>query len=93
MATEELSLRGIPFDYIDLDEIKKTAAEVTGRKVTTVPQIYLEGRYIGGYEDLMSFLTDEAYTNLGRVKNVAPAKHLIRSVDCSSPTAIYSLKP
>jgi ribonucleoside-diphosphate reductase alpha chain len=65
MATEELSLRGIPFDYIDLEEIKKTAAEVTGRKVTTVPQIYLEGRYIGGYEDLMSFLTDEAYTNPG----------------------------
>ncbi len=65
MATEELSLRGIPFDYVDLDEIKKTAAEVTGRKVTTVPQIYLEGRYIGGYEDLMSYLTDEAYTNPG----------------------------
>jgi len=65
MATEELSLRGIPFDYVDLDEIKKTAAEVTGRKVTTVPQIYLEGRYIGGYDDLMSYLTDEVYTNPG----------------------------
>ena len=46
----------MPFDYIDLQEIDKTAAEVTGRKVKTVPQIYLQGEYIGGYEDLMSHL-------------------------------------
>ena len=53
-AIEELQLQGVDFDYIDLDVIKKTAAEVTGRKdVKTVPQIYIEGRYIGGYEDLM----------------------------------------
>ena len=53
-AIEELQLQGVDFDYVDLEVIKKTAAEVTGRKdVTTVPQIYIEGRYIGGYEDLM----------------------------------------
>ena len=56
LATEELSLRGMPCDYIDLQEIGKTAAEVTGRKVKTVPQIYLQGEYIGGYEGLMSHL-------------------------------------
>jgi glutaredoxin len=50
---EELKLRGIPFDKIDLEEIGKTAAEVTGRKVNTVPQIYIEGNYVGGYEELM----------------------------------------
>jgi ribonucleoside-diphosphate reductase alpha chain len=59
LATEELSLRGTPFDYIDLEEIGKTAAEVTGRKVKTVPQIYIEGRYVGGYEDLMSHLESD----------------------------------
>ena len=59
MATEELSLRGMTFDYIDLEEIGKTAAEVTGRKVKTVPQIYVEGRYVGGYEDLMSHLESD----------------------------------
>ena len=47
------------FDYIDLEEIGKTAAEVTGRKVKTVPQIYVEGRYVGGYEDLMSHLESD----------------------------------
>jgi ribonucleoside-diphosphate reductase alpha chain len=56
MAMEELKLRGIPFDKIDLEEIGKTAAEVTGRKVNTVPQIYIEGQYVGGYEELMVFL-------------------------------------
>jgi len=56
MAMEELKLRGIVFDKVDLEEIGKTAAEVTGRKVRTVPQIYIEGNYVGGYEELMSFL-------------------------------------
>ena len=55
-AKDEMELRGIPFDYINLEDIGKTAAEVTGRQVRTVPQIYVEGKYIGGYEDLMKFL-------------------------------------
>jgi len=62
MATQELSLRGIPFDYIDLAEIKKTAAEVTGRDdVNTVPQIYIEGKYIGGYEEMMKVFSKGTY--------------------------------
>lgn len=56
MAKDELTLRGVPFDYIDLKEIGKTAAEVTGRKVKTAPQIYIEGQYVGGYDELMAFL-------------------------------------
>jgi len=55
-AKEELSIRGIHYEYIDLKEIGKTAAEVTGRPVKTVPQIYMEGSYIGGYDELMQFL-------------------------------------
>jgi len=55
-SKEELSLRGIEFDFINLDDIGKTAAEVTGRKVKTVPQIYIEGQYVGGYDELMAFL-------------------------------------
>ena len=55
-SKEELSLRGIEFDFINLDDIGKTAAEVTGRKVKTVPQIYIEGQYVGGYDELMAYL-------------------------------------
>ena len=56
MSKQELALQGILFDYIDLQETGKTAAEVTGRKVSTLPQIYIKGKYIGGYDDLMVFL-------------------------------------
>ena len=55
LAKDELKLRGVAYDYIDLADIGKTAAEVTGRKVKTVPQIYIEGKYIGGYEELIAF--------------------------------------
>lgn len=55
-AREELDIRGIQFDYINIEEIGKTAAEVTGRKVKTVPQIYIEGKYVGGYNELMEYL-------------------------------------
>jgi glutaredoxin len=57
MAKEEFTLRGIEFEYINLSEIGKTASEVTGRdNVKTVPQIYYNGQYVGGYQELMSFL-------------------------------------
>jgi ribonucleoside-diphosphate reductase alpha chain len=56
LAKEEMKLRGIPYDYIDLQEVGKTAREVTGRDVKTVPQIYIQGDYIGGYDDFMIWL-------------------------------------
>ena len=60
-AKEHLTELGIDFEYIDLDDIGKTAAEVTGRPVTTVPQIYVKGEYISdGYEGLMKYLGEES---------------------------------
>lgn len=56
LAKEEMKLRGIPYDYVDLQEVGKTAKEVTGRDVKTVPQIYVQGEYIGGYDDFMLWL-------------------------------------
>ena len=56
MAKDELKLRGVQYDYIDLADIGKTAAEVTGRKVKTVPQIYIEGQYVGGWDELQNFM-------------------------------------
>lgn len=65
MAKEELRLRGIPFDYIDLKEVGKTAREVTGRDVRTVPQIYLQGEYVGGYDELMEYFNKSIETEEG----------------------------
>ena len=64
-AKEELGLRGIPYDYINLKELGKTAAEVTGRKVNSVPQIYYEGAYVGGYNELMEHLNQPLTTQSG----------------------------
>ena len=63
MAMEELKLRGIPFDKIDLKEIGKTAAEVTGRK--DVKSVYIAGEYVGGYNELMDFLNKPLATEEG----------------------------
>lgn len=58
MAKEELQLRGIEYEWVDLKAAGKTAAEVTGRSdIKTVPQIYLNGEYIGGYDELMEHLS------------------------------------
>jgi len=51
-----LKIKGVEFEYIDLAEIGKTAAQVTGRKdVRTVPQIYIGGEYIGGFTELQKY--------------------------------------
>lgn len=74
MTKTEFELRSMPFDYIDLEEIGKTAAEVTGRKVKTVPQIYIGGNYIGGYDEFMAHInktvieTEDNECRLARVK-------------------------
>lgn len=60
MAKEELSMRGIEHEFVNLKELGKTAAEVTGRDVKTVPQIYLGGDYIGGYDELMQFFDNNS---------------------------------
>jgi ribonucleoside-diphosphate reductase alpha chain len=51
-AKSFLEAKGIAYEYIDLQAVGKTAAEVTGRPVRTVPQIYLQGEYIGGFAEL-----------------------------------------
>ena len=57
MAKEGVRILGIPYDFIDIEKLGKSAAEVTGRKdVKTVPQIYLKGEYVGGYDEFMSHI-------------------------------------
>lgn len=59
LAKVELTLRNIDYEYISLADINKTASEVTGRDVYTVPQIYIGGQYIGGYAQLMETEDDD----------------------------------
>jgi len=53
-AEELLTRRGIPFEKIDVtgdDEARATLVEDTGGR-RTVPVIFVDGRPIGGYEEL-----------------------------------------
>lgn len=48
-----LKARGIPFDEIDVsddDRARTELVERSGRR--TVPQVFIDGRAIGGYEEL-----------------------------------------
>ena len=53
MAIELLRAKGVYFDLIDATgdaTLRRWLADVTGRR--TVPQIFIDGRPIGGYMDL-----------------------------------------
>jgi glutaredoxin 3 len=52
-AERLLASKGVAFENIDCtgdDAKRRWLADVTGR--TTVPQIFIDGRAIGGYDDL-----------------------------------------
>jgi glutaredoxin 3 len=52
-AKRLLQARGVPFEEIDVtgdDARRAWLAQVTGRR--TVPQIFIRGQAIGGYDDL-----------------------------------------
>ena len=52
-AERLLNAKGIPYEQIDCtgdNKTRKWLLEVTGR--STVPQIFIDGKSIGGYDDL-----------------------------------------
>ena len=62
-AKELLEAQGVRYDYMCLEDIGKTAAQVTGRPdVKTVPQIYVGGQYVGGYQELEKFFNNDLVT-------------------------------
>ena len=54
-----LTQKGYTYDFINLQELGKTAEEVTGRPVKTVPQIYIEGQYVGGFQEMMEYFNNQ----------------------------------
>lgn len=50
-----LSDMGVEFKFVDLQLIEKTAAEVTGDpSCRSVPQVFLEGEWIGGHKEVQA---------------------------------------
>jgi glutaredoxin-like protein len=67
-ARHMLSERGFAFEEVDLDEriTIQTVRAVSGR--TTVPQVFVDGRHIGGADDLAAWLEREAGKVQGAVE-------------------------
>lgn len=51
-ARRLLESKGVPFEEIDIDEVEGARAEMRKRSGrTSVPQIFINDRHIGGYDD------------------------------------------
>jgi glutaredoxin 3 len=71
LAKDVLRERGVAFEDIDVtedDEARRWLVETTGRR--TVPQIFIGGKPIGGYEELRAL--DEAGLLAARVADETP---------------------
>ena len=58
-AKELLNSKGIPFKNLNIndDELRKEL-KVNAPGIKTIPQIFKDGKRIGGYEDLVEYLKD-----------------------------------
>lgn len=58
-----LTQRNIPFEEYDAVELRDKLVErvrnETGQPPRTVPQIWLDGKYIGGYDQLAAYFTEQ----------------------------------
>jgi len=65
-AKRLLAARGIPFSEVDVgsdDALRADLVERTGRR--TVPQIFIDGRSIGGFEELAALDAEGELSSLG----------------------------
>ncbi len=59
LAKELVVARELELEYIDFVKQGMTKAdliELVGKEISTVPQIFVDGQYVGGYTDLASLL-------------------------------------
>ncbi len=57
-ATELAASKGYKYKFIDIEKNPDQAYYPdTGKKITSVPKIYMNGKLIGGYEDLQNMLS------------------------------------
>lgn len=74
MAKALLDSRGIEYEYVDIVALGKSAAEVTGRTdIRTVPQVYLDGQYVGGFNELYQRLRDSGASTVTEEDNECKA--------------------
>ena len=55
-AKQTLEQKGYEFDYINLDKQPEKFEDLSKQGFKTVPQVYHNGKHIGGYEALADYL-------------------------------------
>lgn len=58
-AKRVLNSKNIPFEEIMFDGVSVTKDSISkevGRSISTLPQILIDGVYVGGYSELVTFL-------------------------------------
>lgn len=62
MALALLSDKGVPFNAIDVTSDRVLEAEMIDRSGrTSVPQVFIDGEGIGGFDDLKAFVASGAF--------------------------------
>jgi len=57
-ARDLLATKGVPFTEIDVEQVPDSRAEMQQRSHrNTVPQIFIGGQHVGGYDDLRALDT------------------------------------
>ena len=90
-AKELLNSKGVEFTEIDVTHDAVLQAEMikrSGRR--TVPQIFIDGRHVGGFDDLAALDAAGRLSLLGRGKNVAEKARHYRVVILGSGPAGYT---
>lgn len=58
-AKELLGIEGYEYEFVELDKkIKSLIEGKEKREIKTVPQIYIDDKYIGGYRELVAHIKD-----------------------------------
>lgn len=56
-----LDTLSIPYRYQDISRDPRTRFQLQVKGITTVPAIFIDDEYIGGYDDLLTLISDGAF--------------------------------
>ncbi|TDT37836.1 glutaredoxin 1 [Halospina denitrificans] len=52
-------VRGLPHEWVDMEEkglTKEDLSKLTGSPVRTVPQIFVDGEHVGGFDEFANYV-------------------------------------
>jgi glutaredoxin 3 len=82
-ARQLLTAKGVPFTEIDVEQVAGSRAEMEQRSGrTSVPQIFIGGQHVGGYDDLRAL---DARGGIEALLAAVPATEPANKTDTEEP--------